>query len=178
MSESEHVDILRQNDEGHNMNGDTIVAVVGTLGGAVIGIIGTYIGEERRAKRQRNWALDDEKRKTKRELMAERVEPIREAVRIMMKRISLAEAAELGVNWPSDKDAEKRDFERIQEIRRAAWTAINLIKSEELKRLWSVLAGVYSSLSQGGELDKNDPHNTHVAVIGINRILDQLIIDI
>lgn len=90
------------------MDSGAIIAVVGTLGGAVISAIVTYVVQQRVAERQRKWALEDEerhqhraleedRRKLQRDLLVRRLEPIEEVVRLMANVIHTAQGMELGL---------------------------------------------------------------------------------
>ena len=167
------------------MDSGTIIAVVGTLGGAVISAIVTYMVQKRVAERQRKWALEDEerhqqqalhgeRRKLKRELLARRLDPIEEAVSLMGNAISTATGIEIGMPICWDKSEARQKALRFQNLLPDALGAVVITGSEELKQNWSILVGVYWDLQETGEVGPDGMKKANDAKIAITKLLDEM----
>ena len=180
------------------MNGN-ILAVVGTFGGTIVGAIVGYILQQRGAEHQHQWeldnedrrrlqsledeerhnkqALEDERRKMKRELIAKRIEPLSEYVRLVAKRIDLADRYKMGLSVYKDEVTERRDVQRIQDLQEISFHSIKLIDSKELKLNYDRLRAVYFGLTEDGCLDEGDAQTAWEAAVAIEKYLDQLVLD-
>lgn len=167
------------------MDSGAIIAVVGTLGGAVISAIVTYVVQQRVAERQRKWALEDEerhqhraleeeRRKLQRDLLVRRLEPIEKAVRLMANVIHTAQGMELGLPIPTDKSATRKRAQKLHDIRSDAWNAVLITGSEELKQNWRILSTVYWDLEETGVLEPDGGKKTQDAQIAIAKLLDEM----
>lgn len=151
-----------------------IIAVFGTLAGALIVGIMTYLVQKSVSERQRKWAIEDEKRSIRRDILATRVEPIYEAVGIMMEGIGNYEAKSLGIPVYSDSEKMKEKGMRLQEIVSPAWASIEVIGSEELKDKWRTLSMIYWGLRETGDMGADDIKTSTGAHIEMVKILDDI----
>jgi len=167
------------------MDSGAIIAVVGTLGGAVISAIVTYVVHQRVAERQRKWALEDEerhqnraleeeRRKLKHDLLVRRLEPIEEAVKLMGNAIHIAHGRELGMPIRTDESAAGEKAQRLQDIHLDAWSAVLITGSKELEDNWRILAPVYWDLKETGFLERDGAERAHDAQIAITKLLDEM----
>lgn len=167
------------------MDSGAIIAVGGTLVGAVIMAIVTHVFQERRAKQQRTWALEDEerrqqqasqeeRRRLKRELLAKRLDPIEEAVSLMGNTISTVAGIELGMPIRKDDSEARQRAQRFLNILSDAWNAVLITGSEELKQNWTTLVGVYWDLEETGELGADVLEKADGAQVAITKLLDEM----
>lgn len=167
------------------MDSGAIIAVVGTLGGAVISAIVTYVVQQRVAERQRKWALEDEerhqhraveeeRRKLQRDLLLRRLDPIEEAVRLKDYAIYTAFCIEVGLPTPTDESATRNKTQKLHDIGLDAFNAVLVIGSEELKQNWEILSTVHCALEETGVLGPDGAEKAHDAYIAITRLLDEM----
>lgn len=69
-------------------NSSALIGLVGVIIGAVLGAVPTFILQ----KKQRQWALDDQRREWKRQRLSERVNPIIDWVENVLQLLSLFDA--------------------------------------------------------------------------------------
>lgn len=105
-----------------------VAGIAGTLLGAVVSAIGTYLLQKRASERQRKWALEDEERRKghereteqrriKRDLLCKRLDVLEESIKMMMNHIRSTVGRELGVPMYDDSAELKEQGKRLQSIR-------------------------------------------------------------
>ena len=167
------------------MDSGAIIAVAGTLGGAVVIAIVTYVIQQRVAERQRKWGLEDEERhrqqaleeerhKQKHDLLGRKLDAIEEAVSLMANFIHTEAAAEFGLPVFTDESATRQKRQRLQEIRPHAWNAVVITGSQELKRNWQILSKVYWELEESGCLGPDGAKEASDAHIAIIKLLEEM----
>lgn len=158
------------------MDNNAVVAVIGTLLGVITSAVLAYLFQSRASERQRKWALEDEKRRMKRELIQRRIDLIEEATSLMSSVINMT--VEHACGLPSAKDVYiiKRIEKRLQEILTSAWNAISIVGSQELKENFEVLsrASITMMEEDSEALDMTDYEAAGKAIIAIGRILDKV----
>lgn len=152
------------------MDGKTILTVFVTLAGAAIIQWLTYIFQGKAAERQRNWALEDEKRNHEKELESEKMKLKRE---LLVRRLaSVEEITGLMVRVLSDTMDKLMDSlnvasnagigavnGRIDEINSDAWTAVLSTGSERLKENYLKISRRYWGLLEDGSLTNEEAHD-------------------
>ena len=131
------------------MDSNIVAAATGMIG-VIVGIAGTYFIQKITLERQRKWALEDEERKIKRELLSKRLDILEEAMGIMMNEIRGVIEKELGIPTWDDKDFIKEKGIRLQSIRGEAWAALVTLHSEELMKCWRAITKAYSEIDETG----------------------------
>jgi hypothetical protein len=174
--------------EGHYkeeaMDSGAVIAVVGTLAGAFISAITTYLVHKGITERQRKWALEDEQRKQKRiiederrkkrqELLESRLRTIEKAIGLMIGRIDQEVFLEVDLPISIDRSTKEKKEQQINDMISDAWTAINLVGSEQLKNNWGILVGVYwESLEK--RVDPFDGEKAQKAQLEMIKIIDKM----
>jgi hypothetical protein len=133
------------------MDSNIVVAATGIIG-VIVGIAGTYFIQNKISKRQRKWALEDEERKIKRELLSKRLDIIEEAIGIMMNETRRAISKEMGMPTWDDKEKMKEQGIRLQSIRGEAWAALVASGSKELTQCWRDIANAHFEVEETGTL--------------------------
>lgn len=155
------------------MDSTIVVGVTGIIG-VIVGIAGTYFIQKIILDRQRKWALEDEKRKIKRELLSKRLGIIEEAMGIMMKEIGGVVAKEMGIPLYDDKDAMREQGIRLQSIRSEAWAALVAFDSKELTQCWRGIANAYSEIDETGTVGKDSWNEAQKAYIELIKLTDAM----
>ncbi len=155
------------------MDSTIVVAVTGIIG-VIVGIAGTYFIQKTILNRQRKWALEDEERKIKRELLSKRLDILEEAMGIMMKEIGGVVAREMGIPLYDDKDVMREQVIRLQSIRGEAWAALVALDSKELMQCWRDIANAYSDINETGTTGKNSWDEAQKAYIELIKLTDAM----
>lgn len=164
---------------------NSILIVIGTLSGAIISAILTYVIQSRVASRQRRWSLEDEsrkqnreredeKRKLRQELLERKIKPIEEVINLMMNRLESAVALAVDIPVPINKEKEIEKAERINEMATEAWAAVQLMGLKELKEQWEIIAGLYWELEEIGSINPVKMDDIQKAHVEIVKILDDI----
>jgi len=159
------------------MDSTIVVAVTGIIG-VIVGIAGTYFIQKVILDRQRKWALEDEERKIKRELLSKRLDILEEAMGIMMNEISVVVAREMGIPTWDDKDTMKEKGIRLQSIRGEAWAALAALGSKELTHCWRGIANAYSENDETGTVGKdlwNEAQKSYIELIKLTDTMRSLV---
>jgi len=162
-----------------------VAGIAGTLLGAVVSAIGTYLLQKRASERQRKWALEDEERRKghereteqrriKRELLCKRLDVLEESIKIMMNHISSTVGRELGVPMYDDSAELKEQGKRLQGIRGEAWAALVALESKKLLEDWRAIASAYSDLEETGTVDSESWNKVQKAYIEIIKLTDEM----
>lgn len=142
------------------MDSNIVVAATGIIG-VIVGIAGTYFIQNKISKRQRKWALEDEQRKIKRELLAKRLDIIEEATGIMLNVVGVEIRQEMGIPTWFDKEKRKEQGIRLQSISGEAWAALVASGSKELMQYWRDIANAYSEVEETGTVDSDSWNKAH-----------------
>ncbi len=159
----------------------SIIAVAGTLGGAIVSYIGAYFVQ----KRQRKWSLEDEtrnrqnelereQRRIKRELLSERLEVVEETTKLMMRIIGIAVGEEIGLPIYDDKDAMVEIEKRIQHLTGEASASIRTTGSEDLRGYWRQIASVYWAVMKEGRVEHEQWRQAQDACVKMFRLMDEM----
>jgi len=159
----------------------SIVAVLGTLGGAITTYIGAYFIQ----KRQREWSLKDEtrnrqyelereQRKIKRELLSKRLEVVEETIKLKMKIISRSVGEDLGISIYTDEDSEMAIRKRIQDISDEAWASIAATGSADLREYWRLINKAYWAITEQGRVENGQWEQAQKAYIEMFRLMDDM----
>ena len=156
----------------------TIIAVGGTLVGTFGGALLSYFISKKLAERHRRWALEDERRRTKNELLDSRLKHIEEALLSMMARIDHAVYSEIGVPVKIDDSTRKQREQETREKLSNAWTAVYLIGSEELNKKFGILTNVYWESVEEETLDPEEGKKAQNAQLDIIRLIDKIRLEV
>jgi len=159
----------------------SIIAVAGTLGGAIVSYIGAYLVQ----KRQRTWSLEHEarnrqhevegeQRRIKRELLSKRLEVVEETIKLRMTIIGRSLGEEIGIPMYDDKDAEVATVKRIQEISGEAWTSIAATGSEDLKKYWSQIGRAYWVVMEASGVGDELSKQAQNAYVEMFKLMDEM----
>lgn len=159
--------------DGGNMDSTVVLAVVGIIG-VIVGTVGTYLMQKITLERQRKWALEDEGRRIKRELISKRLDVIEEAVKIMRNEVGSTLHREMGIPMYDDKDILEAQGKRLQSIRGEAWAALVAFDSKELSENWKAIAQAYSENEETGTVGSDSWNKVHTAYIEIIRLTDEI----
>jgi uncharacterized protein YaaR (DUF327 family) len=165
-----------------------IIAVVGTLAGALISAVTTYMVQKGITERQRKWALEDEQRKQKRiiederrkkkqELLESRLKTVEEAMGLMMSRIDQEIFLEIDLPISVDKSVTEKKEQQVNDMISNAWTAINLIGSEKLKENWGILVNVYWEALEK-RVDPFDGEKAQKAQLEMIKLIDKMRLEV
>ncbi|MBI2979388.1 MAG: hypothetical protein HYY41_00915 [Chloroflexi bacterium] len=167
------------------MDGKTILTVFVTLAGAAIIQWLTYIFQGKAAERQRNWALEDEKRnhekeleieqrRLKRELLIRRLAIVEEILSLQVRVLGEAidEAVGSGSNLSSGDLGVA--IKRIDEINSDAFAAVLITGSEELKEKYTSVSYKYWNFIRENEIDPSDWSVIREAQIAVMKIIDDM----
>lgn len=163
----------------------TIIAIAGTLGSVIIGVILGYAVQNKQAERQRKWSLEDqdrnrqdelerEQRRIKRELLSERLEVVEETIKLMMRIIGIAVGEEIGLPIYSDEDAMVEIKKRIQHLTGEAWASIRTTGSEDLRGYWRQIARAYWALMEEGRVEDKQGNQAQNAYVEIFKLMDEM----
>ena len=155
------------------MDTNMIVAWTGIIG-VIVGIAGTYFIQKIILDRQRKWALEDEGRRIKRELLSKRLDILEEAIGIMMNEISRVVTKEMGIPAWDDKERMKEQGIRLQSIRGEAWAALVALGSKELMQCWREIAGAYWEIDESGTVGKDSWDKAQKAYIELIKLTDAM----
>lgn len=155
------------------MDSNVVIAVVG-VAGVVVGIVVTYFVQKTTLERQRKWALEDDSRRIKRELLSERLAIVEEAIKIMVNLINNKINREMGVPMYDDSVELKEQGRRLQSIGGEAWVALVALDSQDLKKNWKVVAYAHSELEETGEIDPKSGGEVRKAYVEIIKIIDSM----
>jgi len=156
----------------------TIIAVGGTLVGTFGGALLSYFISKKLAERQRRWILEDERRRTKNELLDSRLNRIEEALSSMMASIDHAVYSEIGVPVKIDDWTRKQREQETGEKISNAWTTVYLIGSEELTKKLGVLTNVYWESVQEKTVDPEEGKKAQNAQLDIIRLIDRIRLEV
>jgi len=126
-----------------------------TLVGAIVGGIVPHILHQRSLSKQRKWALEDEARKTKRELVNKRLGNVEEVIGLMVIVIDDAVGEAIDLQSRANNKTIEEAKNRIAMKNSDCWAAVLLTGSDELQESYRVISQMYSDLL---ELD-NIPEN-------------------
>lgn len=159
----------------------SIIAVAGTLGGAIVSYVGAYFVQ----KRQRTWSLEDEarnrqhedereQRRTKRELLSERLEVVEETIKLMIRIIGTAFGEEIGRPIYDDKDATVEIQKRIQHLTGEAWASIRTTGSKDLQGYWRLIIRAYWALIEDGRVEHEQWLEAQNASVEMFKLMDEM----
>ena len=128
-----------------------VVIAVGlfTLLGAIVGGIVPHILQQKSLSKQRKWELEDEARKTKRELVKKRLDNVEEIIGLMVRVLDDAIEEVIGIQSRDKKGNIAEAINRVGVISSDSWTAVLLTGSDKLKESYGVISQMYwDSLEQ------------------------------
>ena len=155
------------------MDSNIVVAATGIIG-VIVGIAGTYFIQNIILERQRKWALEDEGRKIKRQLLSKRLDILEEAMGIMMNEISGAITKEMGIPTWDDKERMKERGIRLQSIRGEAWAALVALGSKELTQCWRDIANAYSEIDETGTVGSDSWNKAQKSYTELIKLTDAM----
>jgi len=155
------------------MDSTVVIAVVGIIG-VIVGIGGTYLVQKTTLERQRKWALEDEGRRIKREVLSKRLDVVEESVKIMRNEVGSTIAREIGLPMYDDKDILKAQGKRLQSIRGEAWAALVASDSKELEENYMTIAKAYGEYEETGTVDYDLWVKAQQAYVDIIRLTDEM----
>ncbi len=155
------------------MDTNIVIAATGIIG-VIVGIAGTYFIQKIILERQRKWALEDEGRKIRRELLSKRLDILEEAMGIMMNEISRVVTKEMGISAWDDKEKMKEQGIRLQSIRGEAWAALVALDSKELMQCWRDIADAYWEIDETGTVGKDSWNKAQKAYIELIKVTDAM----
>lgn len=155
------------------MDSTIVVAATGIIG-VIVGIAGTYFIQKIILERQRKWALEDEGRKIRRELLSKRLDILEEAMGIMMKEIGVVVAREMGIPLYDDKDARKEQGIRLQSIRGEAWASLVAFDSKELTQCWRYIANAHSDIDETGTVGSDSWNKAEKSYVELIKLTDAM----
>jgi len=133
------------------MNSESWIAVVGVLG-TLAGTGLGYFAQAMLSKRDRNWAIDTEKRTVRRQLLSNRLEVVEEAANIMYFFLVIWESEELGEPVYCDKEGSYQKKRRLEEIIAQAFTVVKATGSAELENGFKAISAAYNEVEDNGVL--------------------------
>lgn len=163
----------------------TIIAIAGTLGSVIIGVILGYVVQNKQAERQRKWSSEDqdrnrqdelerEQRRIKRELLSKRLEVVEETIKLMMRIIGIAVGEEIGLPIYDDKDAMVEIEKRIQHLTGEVWASIRTTGSEDLPGYWRQIARAYWAVMEEGRVEHEQWRQAQDACVEMFRLMDEM----
>ena len=155
------------------MDSTVVIAVVGIIG-VIVGIVGTYLMQKITLERQRKWALEDEGRRIKRELISKRLDVIEEAGKIMRNQVGRTVSIEVGLPMSDDGGILEAQGKRLQSIRGEAFSALIALDSKELTENYTTIAKAYGEYEETGTVNYDLWAKAHKAYVDIIRLTDEL----
>lgn len=166
------------------MDSTIVIAVVGIIG-AIVGIVGTYLVQERVSERQRKWALEDyerkkesdreaEQKRIKRELISKRLDVLEEAVKLMISDTSRTLGIEFGLPILSDKAAAQKRQERIEDVADEAEATVLALDSEDLLKNWRAVSYAYWGQLETGTVGDKLWNEAQKAYVDIVKLADEM----
>lgn len=133
------------------------IIVVGlfTLIGTIAGGIVTHILQQKSLSKQRKWELEDEARKTKRELVKERLDKVEEIIGLMVRVTDDAIEEVIGIITRENELGIREAKNRIGEMYSDAWTAVLITGSDELKENFNKISGIYWNMLEHGNVPQS-----------------------
>jgi hypothetical protein len=171
------------------MDTNVLLAILGTLTGAVVSAFGTYIVQTKASEREKKWSLESEnrkktqeeeseKRKIRRDLICARLDIVEEAANIMLFLIGLAVNEIVGLNTYSDAEMMNSKKKRWEEIAYKAWAALEIINSKELKKKYSEIASAYGDLENDHFVDPEKWQEIDDMYKKLEKMIDDIKIEI
>lgn len=138
-----------------------IIAVLGTLGGAIVSGLITYFVQSNVAEKRRKWEVEDrenenvrgiekEKRTIKRGLIDRRVEHIEKVATMMMQVTSYEIAKAMDFTVLVDDAHIDSLKEEIDRLNPDAFNYVLMMESKELMKVWTGVAYKYFDLIKEG----------------------------
>lgn len=155
------------------MDSTIVVAATGIIG-VIVGIAGTYFIQKIILDRQRKWALEDDGRKIKRELLSKRLDILEEAVKIMINNISRMIGVELGMPTYSNESTVQKWRERFEEIAEEASAVVLALDSKNVMKDWGAISHAYWKQLETGTLESEEYDKAQKAYIEIVKLTDEL----
>ncbi len=163
----------------------SIMTVIGTLGGVIVGGLLTYFIQKKASERQREWSLQDEarnrryeaereQRRIKRELLSKRLEVVEEAIKLRMRIVRREVGRQMGVPTYEDADEVVKMKERIEGISGEAWVSLDAIGSKDLKKYWGQIGKAYWILSEEGGVEDEEWDQAQNAYKKMFAIMDEM----
>ncbi len=153
------------------MDSNVIIALVG-ITSVIVGILGTYFVQKTTLERQRKWALEDDSRRIKRELLSKRLDIVEEAIKIMVYCIESTIDREMGVPMYDDSVELKEQGKRLQSIMGEVRAALVALDSQGLIGHWKVVVTAYRELEETGEMHPKLGGEVQRAYVEIIKTID------
>ena len=147
-----------------------IIAVLGTLAGAIVSAIGTHIVQSKAYERENKREIIN----IKRDLLSRRLDIIEEAVTNMMFFTSRTIKEEVGIPVYRDKNMIAEKMKRLEEIRGQAWTAVLSTDSDDLKECYQAIASANSDSEKYGTVDKKTWDKAYESFPKIVKLIDNM----
>jgi len=151
-----------------------IIAVSGTLAGAIVSAIATYLVQSKAYEREKEREKEVEQRRIKRESLSKRLDVIEEVVNLMMYFISRTIGKELDMPIYDDDSLIKEKRKRLEDIRGQAWTAVLAINSEDLSNKYRAISSAYWDNEEYGTVDHKSWDKANKGFVEIIRIIDNM----
>jgi hypothetical protein len=155
------------------MDSNVVVALV-SIAGVIVGMAGTYFVQKMTLERQRKWALEDEGRSIKRELMSKRLDVIEEASKIMRNEIGRTVSIKVGLPMSDDGGILEAQVKRLQSIRGEAYSAVLALDYEELTENYSTIIKAYQDYEKSGTVNYDLWAEAHKAYVDIISLTDEM----
>lgn len=151
-----------------------IIAVSGTLAGAIVSAIATYLIQSKAYEREREQGKEVEQRRIKRESLSKRLDVIEEVVNLMMYFISRTIGKELDMPIYDDDSLIKEKRKRLEDIRGQAWTTVLAINSEDLSNKYRAISSAYWDNEEYGTVGPEGWDKANKCFVEIIRIIDNM----
>ncbi|MBN2238749.1 MAG: hypothetical protein JW712_03165 [Dehalococcoidales bacterium] len=152
------------------MDWNTLIAVLGTLGGAGVAGLITY----KIASRQRKWDKEDEVKRIKLTIVNDRIKMIYESVDIMMEYIDSRVTEQEGLPVYKDPQRTIEKGLRLQEIFSSVFANVKVLNVPGLEDHYLNISRAYWDLQEYNNITRETSEkvsNSHLEVI---RILDDI----
>lgn len=120
-----------------------VIAVSGTLAGAIVSAISTYFIQKVRYKRETDWEREKDKTQFRRELVSKRLSVIEEAATLMMFLTGIRMDREYGEGTYCDDATFRQKDQRVEEIYYEAHTFSKAINSKEVDDAFRGMSSKY-----------------------------------
>lgn len=150
-----------------------VVAGVG-LTSVIAGFLGTYFVQKKTLERQRKWALEDDGKRIKRELISKRLDVIEEACKIMRNQVGRTASMQAGLPMFDDAGIFDAQEKRLQGISGEAFSALIALDSKELTENYATIARAYGEYEETGTVNNDLWDKAHQAYIDIIRLTDEM----
>ena len=154
-----------------------IIAVCGTLAGALVSTLGTYFIQNIRYKRETEREKGKEKTQIRRELISKRLSVVEEASTLMMFITGVAFDKQYGEGSYCDQTMLRKKRQRIEEIYLEAHTSSKSIESKTLSDSFEKIASKYWETDYNQTLTEEDYDIISSNYKKVREVIDDLIVN-